>query len=163
MTRWQMFTEALGEWRQQRLERRAFKRTIWLFERLQPQWFEALFDEPFLLRFGTRAVLEMDARELAIEWTRQFSYSDPRRRDREIGTMTKVSQAFQELLAATLANLEERRDAHSRPAVPGARSLPTPGERGVVGRGHDGKLGRPKATEVGVILEHHGAPKPPVA
>src|SRR5690606_130361 len=129
----------------------------------EPQWHEALFDEAFLLRFGTRGLLEMNARELAIEWTRQFSYSDPLRREREIGTMTRGSPGFKESLAATLADLEKSRDARSRPAVQSARSLPAPGERGAVVGGHDGRHGRPKAAEVGVILEHHGAPKPPVA
>lgn len=119
MTRWQMFIEALDERRRHRLEQRAYKRTVWLFGRLQPQWHEALFDEHFLLRFGPRAVLQMNARELALEWTRQFSYNDPRRRDQETGQMTKVSEGFQELLAATLDSLPDRRAVRSRSAVSG--------------------------------------------
>src|SRR5690606_24907323 len=106
MTRWQMFTEAFEEWRQQRLQNRALIRASRLFELLRPQWYQALFDEPFLRRFEPSALLEMTARDLAIEWARQFSYADPRRRDREIEQVTEVAAHFKELLQAAMSDLE---------------------------------------------------------
>src|SRR5690606_5223571 len=84
MTRWQMFTEALAEWRQERSERRALEHTLSAFARIHPTWHGALFDEPFLRRFAPRALLALSPRELAVEWSRQFSYGDQRRRERDI-------------------------------------------------------------------------------
>ncbi len=124
MTRWQMFTEALAEWRQERSERRALEHTLSAFARIHPTWHGALFDEPFLRRFAPRALLALSPRELAVEWSRQFSYGDQRRRERDIRRVTAVAEHFQSLLSEELRRLEaaaRRRMTRRRPRAERAR------------------------------------------
>ncbi len=106
MTRWQMLKEAVAEYRQARREERALRITAKLVAQMHPLWHASLFDEPFLLRVGARRLLQMTPRELAYEWSRQFGYGDPRRRERDIGLVTDIAEHYLAELSGTVASLE---------------------------------------------------------
>lgn len=138
MTRWQMFQEALAEWRQERLERAAFRQTLSAFARIHPVWHESLFDGPFLRRFAPAILLTMEPEELALEWSRQFSYRDAGRRARDVKRVTEAAEHFQSLLAEQIARLEAQR-AERRESRAGRRRTvigraPQPARRKVAAR-----------------------------
>lgn len=116
MTRWQMFKEALAEYRQRRREDQALRTTTRLLAQMHPVWHEQLFDEPFLRKVGAERLFTITPRELAYEWSRQFSYRDARRRERDVKQVTEVADQF----------LSELRQAIRRTVGP-AEPLPRTG------------------------------------
>ncbi len=114
MTRWQMFTEWLEEVRRERRERAALARAAEAFSLLHPAWHGALFDEPFLRRFEPRELLTMDPLELAREWSRQFTFADPRRREREVARAAEAAASLKDLLAEELRRSAARRSEPAR-------------------------------------------------
>lgn len=87
---------------QERRLRRSVARAAALFTRLEPALAAILFDVPFLCKFEPSALLNLTASELATEWARQFWYSEPRRRDRDIKTMTLAAGGFLDLLGRVM-------------------------------------------------------------
>lgn len=120
MTRWQMFKEAVHEYRQGRREERALRMTTELLSQMHPLWHASLFDEPFLRKVGARRLLTLTPRELAYEWSRQFSYRDARRREREVRRVTEIADQL----------LTELRQAVSRMDGEAVRSATAERKRG---------------------------------
>lgn len=121
MTRWQMFKEAVLEYRQARREERALRMTTKLLAQMHPVWHQSLFDEPFLRKVGAERLFTITPRELAYEWSRQFSYRDARRREREVRQVTQIADEF----------LVELRQAASR--LDGEAVRPAPATRDASG------------------------------
>lgn len=117
MTRWQMFKEAVLEYRQMRREERALRITSKLLSQMHPVWHQSLFDEPFLRKVGAQRLFTITPRGLAYEWSRQFSYRDARRREREVRQVTQIADEF----------LVELRQAASR--LDGEAVRPAPATR----------------------------------
>lgn len=127
MTRWQMFTEWLAEVRQARRDRAALGRALEAFSYLYPEWHGTLFDLHFLSRFEPRALLDMEPRELALEWSRQFNFRDARRRERDVARLAAAAARFKDLLADELRRGEEV--APARHGAPAARRTVSATER----------------------------------
>lgn len=106
MTRWQMFKEAVLEYRQARREERALQMTTKLFAQMHPVWHDSLFDEPFLRKVGAQRLFTITPRELAYEWSRQFSYRDARRREREVQQVTEIAEQFLTELRQAVSRLD---------------------------------------------------------
>jgi len=86
------------EWREERRQRRDIRRAVELFAQLEPGLADSLFDAHFLAGFEPDALLEMQPGELALAWTRQFRYSDERRRTVDIRWLTPRAEGFLDLL-----------------------------------------------------------------
>lgn len=114
MTRWQMFKEALAEYRQRRREDQALRVTTRLLAQMHPVWNESLFDEPFLRKVGAQKLFQMTPRELAYEWSRQFSFREVRRREREVAQVTQIADQFLGELRQTIRRI----DGHAERSAP---------------------------------------------
>lgn len=89
----------ISAFRCRRLERRAVRIAIARFSKLHPHWYESCFDEVFLRRLPVSRLGAVGAEELALEWTRQFRYSDQRVRNRDVRQVRPVADSFLRLLA----------------------------------------------------------------
>ena len=77
----------------------------------EPELAATLFDEPFLTRFHAHELLRMEPRDLALEWSRQFTYADQRRRDRDVARVTEAADGFLALLRRVMTGEETLRPA----------------------------------------------------
>jgi hypothetical protein len=80
-----------------------------------------LFDEVFMARLPADGIAEMTPVELAREWTRQLSYRDQRRRERDVRQLTPVSESFLSLLEGAEEELAARRSPAPADTVLGGR------------------------------------------
>jgi hypothetical protein len=106
---------------QVRRRRRALVIAMQRFAKLHPEWYESLFDEVFVARLPADAIAEMASTELAREWTRQFTYCDQRRRERDVRQLTPVAESFLRLLLMAEDELAARRSAAPTDAILGGR------------------------------------------
>ncbi len=91
-----------GRWntwfRRHRAARRARRAVAYALARLratEPFWHDSLFDRHLLARPAARtAVANRDAEALARAWTAQYGNRDPRRRDRDVRSLTPLSCTF---------------------------------------------------------------------
>lgn len=78
-----------------RRARRAVAHALLRLRATEPFWHESLFDRAFLARPSARAALAArDAEALARAWTEQFAYRDPRRRERDVRSLTPLARTF---------------------------------------------------------------------
>lgn len=113
MTRWTTYKEHFRERADERRLRRDVALAARLFERLEPEVAATLFDEPFLTRFHPHELLRMEPTDLALEWSRQFTYSDQRRKDRDVVRVTEAADGFLALLRRVMTGEETLRPASS--------------------------------------------------
>jgi hypothetical protein len=85
-------------WRRHQEARRARRAVAYALARLQatePFWHDSLFDRGLLARPAARTALaDRDATALARAWTEQFTYRDPRRRERDVRSLTPLAATF---------------------------------------------------------------------
>jgi hypothetical protein len=78
-----------------RRARRAVAHALARLQATEPFWNDSLFDRELLARPSARAALAVrDAEALARAWTEQFAYRDPRRRERDVRSLTPLARTF---------------------------------------------------------------------
>lgn len=78
-----------------RRARRAVAHALARLRATEPFWHDSLFDSTLLERPSARVALaDRDAEALARAWTEQFTYRDPRRRERDVCAVTPLAGTF---------------------------------------------------------------------
>lgn len=98
-----LLLQAFVRSRRDRIVGRAVIEAIRRFSSLEPYWRESLFDEPFIRRLDAGWLRHADPEQIARAWSRQFSYHDEGRRERDVQRATRAAQGFQLLLEETLS------------------------------------------------------------
>lgn len=118
--------DVLAKDAERRAQHRALEIAMERFRHLHPTWHESLFDDSFVRRVLEAEEGNADARTLAREWTRQFRYRDPRRRERDVRQLEPVADSFLALLAQAKEETDPRRGRGRPRTSAGGHAQPTP-------------------------------------
>ena len=89
------WTAWLRRHQEARRARRAVAHALARVHATDPFLHDSLFDRVLLARPAARAALaERDPEALARAWTEQFAYRDPRRRERDVRSLTPLARTF---------------------------------------------------------------------